>query len=718
TDDDYAWLSYYDSSSRVWSPEYAKLEVTQAPAGNEGLISRINVESHSFTPVIPTYMDYYDSLYGVKDLDGMWAWITAKDESGNRINVLNGEEAKLGKRTHLAWQTCFTDPGGTAPADASGLEGEAVYVGTISGSGSNRVSSLFPGAEAEATLAGKALLSDSSLSNTFAYAQKVGAIAVMSTSSLNNYNLPTAGGEIQEPFMYSARYASGTGSANALAAMNNGKPIVEWQFSYDQKAALKELLEKAAAAGTPVRLKSVSIGDIYTMNGTDPRARGQVVGMAEIKGAEKPNERILICAHVQEPGSNDNATGVAALLEMATRTKMLIDSGKLERPARTITFLWGDEMNMGTYWMSDHDSSTLVAVLDMDMVGEDPSKTGGVMRIEKTPDPSAVYNYTLDVLPEGTPYYDETYNHREGSRDSFVRLPDSHTLWGAGSINNLFRSGHYLNDLYMAVTQEVINSVDSSFQVDVCPYEGGSDHSTFLRANIPALLTWHFTDYTYHSSVDTLIMSSASEMENVDIVTFATAYLIADATDSNPSAAETLMRVVYDAAVDRFETERVNTDHHRLYTTRNNKAAASELANEIEALNAWGDWYIEAVASPARYLLTGKSDEYTALEQQYIEMIDNIRDEAVAYANNAIWTRGTFLKANPSVRITVKMRNTYPMAPATDSGLYEFTSSNPSVARVDKNGIVTPVRPGTAAISVRLIDGSGLVSSVTVNVTP
>ncbi|MDR0425350.1 MAG: hypothetical protein LBH39_07895, partial [Clostridiales Family XIII bacterium] len=40
TDDDYAWLSYYDSSSRVWSPEYAKLEVTQAPAGNEGLISR------------------------------------------------------------------------------------------------------------------------------------------------------------------------------------------------------------------------------------------------------------------------------------------------------------------------------------------------------------------------------------------------------------------------------------------------------------------------------------------------------------------------------------------------------------------------------------------------------------------------------------------------------------------------------------------------------
>ncbi|MDR1136074.1 MAG: M28 family peptidase [Clostridiales Family XIII bacterium] len=717
-DDDYAWLSYYDSSARVWSPEYAKLEVTQAPAGSESLISRVNVETYSFNPVTDTYIDYYNSIYGVSDIDEMWDWITEKDDLGNRINVLNGEEAKLGKRTYLAWQTCFTEPGGTAPEDAAGLEGEAVYVGVISTSGGSRVSSIFQGAEAEATLAGKVLLSDSSLSNTFAFAQKVGAIAVMSSSSLNDYNLPSIDGVLQEPFMYSARYASGTGSANALAAMNNGKPIVEWQCSYDQKAALKELLEKAVITGTPVRIKSVSIGDIYTMNGDDPRARGQVVGMAEIKGASKPDERILICAHVQEPGSNDNATGVAALLEMATRVKKLIDEGRIERPARTITFLWGDEMNMGTLWMSDHDRSGLVAVLDMDMVGEDPAKTGGVMRIEKTPDPSATYNYTLDVLPDGVPYYDETYNHRTGSRDSFVRLPDSHTLWGAGSTNGLFRSGHYLNDLYMAVTQEVINTVDGEFSVEVCPYEGGSDHSTFLRANIPALLTWHFTDYTYHSSVDTLIMSSAREMRNVDIVTFATAYLIADTTDDNPELAEMLMQVVYDAALERFAKERENTDHHRLYTTRNSKPIDAEITNEVEALNAWGDWYIEAVSSPAQYLLSGKGDDYAALESQYAEQIDSVRDEAVAYAENAIWTRGTTVKVNPSVRIALKMRSTYQLNTVTDGGLYEYTSSNPGIARVDKNGLVTPVRAGTAIISVKLIDGSGLVSTATVNVTP
>ena len=73
----------------------------------------------------------------------------------------------------------------------------------------------------------------------------------------------------------------------------------------------------------------------------------------------------------------------------------------------------------------------------------------------------------------------------------------------------MFKEGFFLNDLYMYAAQGVINYHDSGFRVDVCPYEGGSDHSRFLAQNVPALLTWHFTDYTYHSSVDTLNMSSA-----------------------------------------------------------------------------------------------------------------------------------------------------------------------------------------------------------------
>ncbi|MDR0424945.1 MAG: glycoside hydrolase family 3 C-terminal domain-containing protein [Clostridiales Family XIII bacterium] len=79
------------------------------------------------------------------------------------------------------------------------------------------------------------------------------------------------------------------------------------------------------------------------------------------------------------------------------------------------------------------------------------------------------------------------------------------------------------------------------------------------------------------------------------------------------------------------------------------------------------------------------------------------------------------LKANPVTRLTMKVGKVEQpvLAPSNDVGSsgYIFTSSNPSIVRVDQNGVVTAVRPGTATISVRLTDGSGLVNSVVVSVT-
>jgi uncharacterized repeat protein (TIGR02543 family) len=632
SDDDYVWTTDYPISSNVWDPEYAKLEVTSAPnvSGKNALVNRINVESASFDPTSDTFVDYYNAEYGgISDTDDVWEWVTAKNANGERINVLNGEEAKLGKRAHLAWQTSFTAPKGTDPAVAPYVEGEAIYVGTVTGSSSARTTSLFPTvAEANAACAGKVLLSDSSLGNTTQLAKQAGAVAVMSTSSLNNYNTPSIDGAIPEVFTKSGRYASGTGTGNSLANMTAGKPIVEWQFSLDQKAALKELLEKATIAGQPVRIKSVSIGDIYPMDDASHGGIGQGVTVAEIKGATKPDERVLVCAHLQEPGSNDNATGGAALLEMATRFKKLIEDGKIARPERTITFLWGDEMTMATLWMNSHptEKAKLISTIDMDMVGEDTTKTGGPMRIEKTPDPSAVYRYTLDTLPGEAPYYDATFKNSSGQ---FIRLPDSHTLWGAGSVNNLFKTGYYLNDLYMAVTQQVIERVDNTFRVEVCPYEGGSDHSTFLGQNIPALLTWHFTDFTYHSTADTLAMSSASEMENVDITTLGTAYMIANTSNNNDAFAKELLKIVYDAALVRIADERQNTANHRVYIVENGKDFATELTSEKAVLSAWAVWYEEALKSVAGALLGTKSSSYAALEARYVSDVLTKFDEAI-----------------------------------------------------------------------------------------
>ena len=630
-DKDYSWVTYYDVDTLTWDPEYAKLSITTNANfdGVDKLIDRVNVESYGFNPTTDTYKEHY----GVDSIDDMWKWITEKDADGNRVNVLNGKEAELNKRCHLAWNSCFTEPGGTKPANAVGVTGEVVYVGAVSGRSGSYTCTKYPTVdEANANLSGKVILTDSNLRNAFALAQQTGAIAVMSTASLNNYSTPRdENGNILEPFVYSARYASGAALKTTAAQTATGKPIVEWQFSNDQKAALLELLEKAD--GTPVYATNISIGRTYAMNDDIQGGKGQAVTMAEIKGASKPDERVIICAHVQEPGSNDNATGVASLLGLATALKKMVDSGAIARPQRTITFLWGDEMNLATLWLNSHpdEKAKVISALDMDMVGEDPDKTGGVMRIEKTPDPSAKYNYTLDTLPwETDSYYDKTFADPDGQ---FVRLPDSHTLWGAGSYEGMFQEGFFLNDLYMYAAQGVINYHDSGFRVDVCPYEGGSDHSRFLAQNVPALLTWHFTDYTYHSSVDTLNMSSAREMENVSITTMATALMIANATDGNEALALEILGTVMMAALDRFDMEQANTENHRIYTLAHGKDFAAALDNEKEVLQAWADWYKEALASPAKYLLDAPSQIFRDTQAELLNLLEQRLALALACAD-------------------------------------------------------------------------------------
>ena len=637
-DDDYAWVTYFnDVDSLTWNPEYAKLDVVvpDGVLGGKALEKRIEGEYFAFDPTSEVYQKHYGELYGANNPDEMWDWITKKDANGKRINVENGKEAELNLRCHLAWQTCFTDPRGTDPAEAKGVEGEAVYVGTIKGRAPKMTCTLVSDLS---TLEGKAILSDSSLANTWSFAQQVGGVAAMSTNSLSNYNLPMDEfGEVIEPFCYSARYAAGGRLADTAKQTATGKPIVSWQFSVDQKKALKELLERAG--DKPVIIKSVSIGDTYKMNDPEFNGLGQAVTMAEIKGSKYPDERILICAHVQEPGCNDNATGVGCLTGMAVNLKKAIDEGKIDRPERTITFLWGDEMTMARLYISSHpeECKTLVMSLDMDMTGEDPEKTGGHMRVEKSPDPSAKYLYTLDLLPwEDQLSHDETYTsvHPDNEPGEFVRLPDSHTLWGAGGFNNLFQEGYYLNDLYIDSGNSVTKYIDDGFEVDVCPYEGGSDHSVFLSANIPALLTWHFTDYTYHSSVDTLNMASAREMGNVNITTAATAFMTANAVDGNEGVAKNILKIVRDAAIDRISNvEKENTDHHVIYASQPSKSSDEELAAEKEVLQAWGDWYDEAIHSVSKYLLKTPSEEFLALENDYAEEIATATTDALAYAD-------------------------------------------------------------------------------------
>ncbi|OUN08848.1 hypothetical protein B5G40_14325 [Flavonifractor sp. An9] len=626
-----------------------------------GLKEVVDVESFSYDPTSDVYQAHYIEKYGlnatVGDDDGfieaMSGWINQKDASGNRTKVFpdgeepgaaRGEEAHLNERAHLATNTSFnvTDEELAAirenPGDVSelakGQTGEVVYVGDVNSYEGDT-----------AALAGKVLLCDSSNRNNFTFAQEVGAISVMTTASLDNYSNPIEEdnwfgpeGEMKnwyeqwydgenEWYTNSARFAGGAGSAKNLAAMEAGKPIVEWNISPDQYNALRTMLDQ----GYTVEMNVASVGEMYGMSDPEiPAAQGQLTAIAEIKGAdpELREERVVLAAHVQEPGCDDNATGVALNLELAVKMKQMIDAGVIERPARTIVFMWGDEMSFSDLYLDAHQSQwdNIICCIDLDMVGEDPAKTGGPMRIEKAPDPSAYYNYTLDNIPEDPLYYDEDRSDSDGN---FVRLPDSHTLWGAGSPENYDLGGIFINDLYMAAAQStqgvVKDSLGYDFEVDVCPYEGGSDHTRFLSRDIPAVLTWHFTDYVYHTTVDTLYMASADELESVGITSLAAGYFAA-----NPQAyCDDMMQILVDAAQARFDSEmQYNTQAHKEWADATGSDAEAAYELEVEVLTEWGTWYREAIESCGKYF-AADPDSYAA----YLEEIEALEAEALAYAD-------------------------------------------------------------------------------------
>jgi len=127
---------------------------------------------------------------------------------------------------------------------------------------------------------------------------------------------------------------------------------------------------------------------------------------AEITGTEKPEEEVILQAHLCHPktSTNDNASGSAVLLEMARGIKALIDSGKIQMPKRTIRFLWIPEFN-GTYpfMLSRKDKlKNVLATVNLDMVGEHPVTVGGPMNLTCAPDstPSYLNSLLIEMLKD------------------------------------------------------------------------------------------------------------------------------------------------------------------------------------------------------------------------------------------------------------------------------------------------------------------------------
>lgn len=394
------------------------------------------------------------------------------------------------------------------------------------------------------SVAGKIVLADGNVGRVFGEAvQKRGAIGVLA------YNMPA----YTQPTVHTHSIQFGS-IAYDSSKRSWGMPI--------SRDGLDRLRAAMATGPTMVRVRTTS--KMYPSD--------ELTLVAEVHGSSAPAERFVLSAHVQEPGANDNASGVGDLSEMARVLGTLVRNGSI-RPKRTITMLFGLEITQTRNFLAD-DSVRTRGVrwgLSLDMTGEDTKKTGGTFLIEKMPDPSAIW----------------------------TRGDDHHSEWGGSPVTKDQLVPHYYNDYLLARCLD--QAATTGWVVRTNPFEGGSDHTPFLQFKKPGALFWHFTDVYYHTDGDRIDKVSVSELTNVGEAALAAVLTLTSA--DGPTARELVAEIEH-AAASRLDTE--------LALSRAALAAGGDRAKETDILRTWTDYYVGALHTMTDIEVGGSSPQTIA----------------------------------------------------------------------------------------------------------
>ncbi len=217
---------------------------------------------------------------------------------------------------------------------------------------------------------------------------------------------------------------------------------------------------------------------------------------AIIRGSEKPNEYIIISAHLDHVGvgkdgqiyngADDDGSGTVGVLEIAEAFKKAADQG--HGPKRSIVFLHvtGEEKGLlGSKYYADHDPifplSETVADLNIDMIGRiDPKRDG-----------------------------DRNYIYLIGSDKLSTEL----------------------HDLSEEVNQKYMNiELDYTYNDENDPnrFYYRSDHYNFAKNNIPIIFYFNGTHDDYHQPGDTPDKINYDLLQNRTRLVFHTAWEIAN----------------------------------------------------------------------------------------------------------------------------------------------------------------------------------------------
>ena len=247
---------------------------------------------------------------------------------------------------------------------------------------------------------------------------------------------------------------------------------------------------------------------------------------AVIPGSDAAGEEIVYSCHLchQKPGANDNASGAAAILEVARALTALIRRGEINPPRRTIRFIWPPEISGTVAYFAQHPEIVrrMKAVVHCDMVGGNYTLTKSVLHVTHTPAslPSCV-DAVGDIFGE------------------YAILGSAKAASGAGFEDALISP----------------EGSKDSLVADITPFEMGSDHDVYQEGSfrIPAIYLRDWPDVFIHTNNDSPANIDTTKIKRSTFIAAASGYFLAR---SNARDAARLADEVFARALGRVPKER------------------------------------------------------------------------------------------------------------------------------------------------------------------
>jgi hypothetical protein len=281
---------------------------------------------------------------------------------------------------------------------------------------------------------------------------------------------------------------------------NGEPPAFVFSLSYRAGRTLADRLETGERLVVRVEVDAETTAGYYpqvhaVIRGTEP-------GLSEVWIQAHPNHR--------NSGGGNNLTGVGATIDLARTLASLIREGVLDQPRRNIRFLWGAEhAAILAYFHQNPDAvPTVLAMLNLDMVGDDQDRSESYLRLYRTP--HSLPSFVNDVVQEMFEIV--------GTGNSAGAIPPT--------------DAHIINPTipYLLPILEPSGSRDEFFYT-IEEFWGPSDHEDVVEASlgVPAVMLNSWPDPYIGTNQDTRERADATQMKRAIVITGASAYAMASA---------------------------------------------------------------------------------------------------------------------------------------------------------------------------------------------